>query len=85
MPTKHRLTVNGRDYFLPDPVGHIKSQILQAVTDGGGYVHIPPIHGGSGLEILFSPGMPVAWSSWEVHDDDDPAEGVHFPDFAEFA
>jgi hypothetical protein len=58
----HRLTVDGRDYFLPDPVTELRGQILEAIKAGGGYVTIPPLRGGPGLEILFSPGMPVTWS-----------------------
>jgi hypothetical protein len=57
----NRLTVDGKDYFLPDPVTELREQILAAVKAGGGYVRIPPINGGSGVEILFSPGMPVQW------------------------
>lgn len=62
----HRLTVDGRDYFLPDPVTELKQQILEAIRAGGGYVTIPPLRGGPGLEVLFSPGMPVTWSQIEV-------------------
>ena len=66
----HRLTVNGKDYFLPSPIDDLKAKILAAVKDGGGYVNIPPLRDGSGLDILFSPGMPVLWSQIEVGDDD---------------
>ncbi|MDN4613245.1 hypothetical protein P5G50_02165 [Leifsonia sp. F6_8S_P_1B] len=62
----HRLTVDGKDYFLPDPVDELKSRILSAVKDGGGYVTIPPLRGGPGVDILFSPGMPVTWTQIEV-------------------
>lgn len=63
----NRLTVDGKDYFLPDPVTELKSQILEAVRAGGGYVNIPPLKsGGSGLDILFSPGMPVTWTRLDV-------------------
>ena len=58
----NRLTVDGRDFFLPEPVAELKDQILQAIRAGGGYVNIPPINGGPGLDILFSPGMPVSWA-----------------------
>ncbi|MGN6325293.1 hypothetical protein [Pseudolysinimonas sp.] len=64
----HRLTVDGRDYFLPDPVDALKQQILDAIRAGGGYVTIPPLRGGPGIEILFSPGMPATWSQIEVAD-----------------
>jgi hypothetical protein len=64
----HRVTVDGRDYFLPDPVDALKQQILEAIRAGGGYVSIPPLRGGPGIEILFSPGMPVTWSQIEVAD-----------------
>lgn len=62
----HRLSVDGRDYFLPDPVTELKTAILTAVKDGGGYVNIPPLRGGPGIDILFSPGMPVTWTQIEV-------------------
>lgn len=65
----HRLTVDGRDYFLPDPVTELRSQILAAIQAGGGYVNIPPLRGGPGLDILFSPGMPVVWSQIDVGGD----------------
>jgi len=64
----HRLTVDGRDYFLPDPVDELKQHILEAIRAGGGYVTVPPLRGGPGIEILFSPGMPVTWSQIEVAD-----------------
>lgn len=70
----NRLTVNGRDYFLPDPVDELKAQILAAIRAGGGYVNIPPLNGGSGVDILFSPGMPVVWTQISVggdHSDSD--------------
>jgi hypothetical protein len=71
----HRVTVDGRDYFLPDPVDELKQQILEAIRAGGGYVTIPPLRGGPGIEILFSPGMPVTWSRIEVGD-----AGTEHPD-----
>jgi hypothetical protein len=68
----NRLTVDGRDYFLPDPVTDLKNQILTAIQSGGGYVNIPPLRGGPGIDILFSPGMPVTWSQIDVGGDTDP-------------
>jgi len=68
----HRLTVDGRDYFLPSSVDGLKASILDAMKAGGGYVNIPGLRGGPGLEILFSPGMPVVWAQIEV--DDTPQE-----------
>lgn len=62
----HRLSVDGRDYFLPDPVTELKQQILAAIQAGGGYVTIPPLRGGPGIDILFSPGMPVTWTQLEM-------------------
>ncbi|MET1051272.1 MAG: hypothetical protein ABWX65_01410 [Mycetocola sp.] len=62
----HRLTVDGRDYFLPDPITDLRDQILAAIRAGGGYVNIPPLRGGPGIDILFSPGMPVTWSQIDV-------------------
>ena len=62
----NRLTVDGRDYFLPEPVTELKQQILAAIQAGGGYVNIPPLRGGPGIDILFSPGMPVTWSQIDV-------------------
>jgi hypothetical protein len=65
----HRLTVDGKDYFLPDPVTELRTQILAAVKDGGGYVNIPPLKSGPGVDILFSPGMPVLWTQLDVGGD----------------
>ena len=62
----NRLTVDGRDSFLPDPVADLKSRILEAVKTGGGYVNIPPLRSGPGIDILFSPGMPVVWTQIEI-------------------
>lgn len=62
----HRLTVDGRDYFLPDPVTELRSKILKAVQAGGDYVNIPPLKSGTGVDILFSPGMPVLWTQLDV-------------------
>ena len=68
MAIVNRLTVDGRDYFLPDPVSELKGKILEAIKAGGGYVNVPPLRGGPGVDILFSPGMPVTWSQFEVGD-----------------
>lgn len=68
----HRLSVDGRDYFLPDPVTELKQQILTAIQAGGGYVTIPPLRGGPGIDILFSPGMPVTWTQLEMGADAAP-------------
>jgi hypothetical protein len=65
----HRLTVDGKDYFLPDPVTDLKRQILAAVKAGGDYVNIPPLKSGTGVDILFSPGMPVLWTQLDVGPD----------------
>ena len=65
----NRLTVDGRDYFLPDPVTELKGKILEAIKAGGGYVNIPPLRSGPGIDILFSPGMPVVWTQIEVGGD----------------
>jgi hypothetical protein len=62
----HRLTVDGRDYFLPEPVSELKAKILEAIKAGGGYVNIPPLRSGPGIDILFSPGMPVVWTQIDV-------------------
>jgi hypothetical protein len=66
----HRLTVDGKDYFLPSSVDDLKAEILAAIKAGGGYVNIPPLRDGPGLDILFSPGMPVLWAQIEVGDGD---------------
>ena len=58
----NRLTVDGRDFFLPEPVTELRAQILTAIQAGGGYVNIPPLNSGAGIDILFSPGMPVLWA-----------------------
>lgn len=78
----NRLTVDGRDYFLPEPVTELKNQILAAIQAGGGYVNIPPLRGGPGIDILFSPGMPVTWSQIDVGGDtaDSESDGDVTPD-----
>ncbi|MES2169977.1 MAG: hypothetical protein V4479_04555 [Actinomycetota bacterium] len=74
----NRLTVDGKDYFLPDPVTELRDKILEAVKAGGGYVNIPPLRSGPGVDILFSPGMPVVWTQLDVgsESDDEPDGGV---------
>lgn len=67
----NRLSVDGRDYFLPDPVAELKSEILLAIRAGGDYVNIPALRGGPGVDILFSPGMPVMWSQIDMDSDND--------------
>ena len=66
MTIVNRLTVDGRDYFLPEPVSELKRDILEAIKAGGGYVTIPPLRGGPGIDILFSPGMPVTWTQLDI-------------------
>ncbi|TDN91404.1 hypothetical protein [Microbacterium sp. BK668] len=66
MTIVNRLTVDGRDYFLPEPVSDLKRDILEAIKAGGGYVTIPPLRGGPGIEVLFSPGMPVTWTQLDI-------------------
>lgn len=80
MASVNRLTVDGRDYFLPDPVTELKAKILEAIRAGGDYVNIPPLRSGPGIDILFSPGMPVVWTRIDVgggSDADDSSEGPH--------
>jgi len=62
----NRLTVDGKDYFLPSPVDELRAKILAAVKSGGDYVNIPPLRSGPGIDILFSPGMPVTWTQIDV-------------------
>jgi hypothetical protein len=70
----NRLTVDGRDFFLPEPVTELREQILKAIQAGGGYVNIPPLNSGPGIDILFSPGMPVLWAQISMGGDpSDPA------------
>jgi hypothetical protein len=71
----NRLTVDGRDYFLPDPVVELKGLILSAIRAGGGYVNIPPLKSGTGVDILFSPGMPVLWTQLDVGGDPGSSDG----------
>jgi hypothetical protein len=73
----NRLTVDGRDYFLPDPIDELRGHILEAIRAGGGYVNIPPLRGGPGIDILFSPGMPVTWTVIDVGDESGPAPEGH--------
>lgn len=76
----NRLTVDGRDYFLPDPVTELRKDILAAIRAGGGYVNIPPLRGGPGIDILFSPGMPVVWTQIDVGGDaTEPSEAPSSP------
>lgn len=75
----NRLTVDGRDYFLPEPVAELRALILAAVQAGGGYVNIPPLRGGMGIDILFSPGTAVTWSQIDVGGDTEPAESEDGP------
>ncbi len=72
----HRLTVDGRDYFLPEPIDALRAEILKAIQAGGGYVNVPPLRGGPGIDILFSPGMPVTWSQIDVGGEPDDAAGA---------
>jgi hypothetical protein len=77
----NRLTVDGKDYFLPDPVSELRDKILEAVKAGGGYVNIPPLRSGPGVDILFSPGMPVTWTQIDVGgelDSEDSADDAVF-------
>lgn len=76
----HRLTVDGKDYFLPSPIDTLKASILEAIKAGGGYVTVPPLRGGPGLDILFSPGMPVVWAQIEVAEavPGEPIESVDY-------
>ncbi|MGR0318761.1 hypothetical protein [Agromyces sp. ZXT2-3] len=71
----HRLTVDGKDYFLPDPVDELRAKVLEAVKAGGGYVNIPPLRGGPGVDILFSPGMPVTWTQLDIGEGEGPGTG----------
>lgn len=71
MAIVNRLSVDGRDYFLPEPVTELKNKILEAIKAGGGYVNIPPLRSGPGIDILFSPGMPVVWTQIDVGGDTD--------------
>ena len=72
----HRLTVDGRDYFLPEPIDQLRAEILRAIQAGGGYVNVPPLRGGPGIDILFSPGMPVTWSQIDVGGEPDDVVGA---------
>lgn len=81
MTSINRLTVDGRDYFLPDPVTELREKILEAVRQGGGYVNIPPLRSGPGIDILFSPGMPVVWTKIDVGSDaDDALDDGEYPE-----
>lgn len=77
MTIVNRLTVDGRDYFLPDPVTELRGGILAAIQSGGGYVNIPGLRGGPGIDILFSPGMPVTWTQIDIGGDVDSDAEAH--------
>jgi hypothetical protein len=79
MQSVNRLTVDGRDFFLPDPVDDLRSQVLDAIKAGGGYVNIPGLRGGPGIDILFSPGLPVTWTRIEVGAPSEPPEPAGRP------
>jgi len=83
MTIVNRLTVDGRDYFLPDPVTELRENILQAIRAGGGYVNIPPLRSGPGIDILFSPGMPVVWARLEIGVEPEPVEVSDNESFAD--
>ncbi|HEX5860087.1 MAG TPA: hypothetical protein VFY91_18405 [Microbacterium sp.] len=83
MTTVNRLTVDGRDYFLPDPVTELRENILQAIRAGGGYVNIPPLRSGPGIDILFSPGMPVVWARIEISREPETGEAIDAQSFAD--
>jgi hypothetical protein len=70
MASVNRLTVGTKDYFLPDPIDELRAQILTAIQAGGGYVNIPPLRSGPGIDILFSPGTPVTWTRIDVGGDE---------------
>jgi hypothetical protein len=53
-------------------VDELREKILEAIRAGGGYVNIPPLRGGPGIDILFSPGMPVTWTQIDVGGEDEP-------------
>ncbi|BDV29593.1 hypothetical protein [Microbacterium terricola] len=78
MASINRLTVDGKDYFLPDPVDGLREQILEAIRLNGGYVNIPPLRSGPGIDILFSPGTAVTWTRIDIggeepeSDDEEP-------------
>ena len=72
----NRLTVDGKDYFLPNPVDELRARILEAVKSGGDYVNVPALRGGPGVDILFSPGMPVTWVQLDISESrDETAQG----------
>jgi hypothetical protein len=79
----NRLTVDGKDYFLPDPVTELREKILEAIKAGGGYVNIPPLRSGPGIDILFSPGMPVTWTQIDVGGDTEEATPRSSDDFTD--
>lgn len=83
MASVNRLTVDGRDYFLPDPVTELKAKILGAIRAGGDYVNIPPLRSGPGIDILFSPGMPVVWTVIDVGGDADESGDDSHESFAD--
>ena len=74
----NRLTVDGKDYFLPEPVDELKNKILAAVRAGGDYVNIPPINSGSGIDILFSPGMPILWTQLNIRSENAAVPGLAY-------
>ena len=83
MPSVNRLTVDGRDYFLPDPVAELREKILEAIRQGGGYVNIPPLRSGPGIDILFSPGMPVVWTRIDVGGEQEESEDAQVDSFTD--
>nr|WP_240148366.1 hypothetical protein [Diaminobutyricibacter tongyongensis] len=61
---------------MPEPVTELREKIKAAIQAGGDYVNIPPLRSGPGIDILFSPGMPVVWSQIDVGGDPAEADGA---------
>lgn len=64
----HKLTVNGKDYFLDTDAATTRAQILDALRSGGDYVRIPRPKDGRTTHVLISAGVSVTWTEITVTD-----------------
>ncbi len=60
--------------MLPWAGGDRRGTIRASIQAVGGYVNIPPLRSGPGIDILFSPGMPVVWAQIEVGSGEDDSD-----------
>jgi hypothetical protein len=64
----NRLTIDGRAFFLPDPVDQLKESVLAAVRDGATWITVPAWGDRAAVEVFVARGVPVAWDRVELHE-----------------